>query len=134
VTLNDVARIARLRPRLNAFRPSNTRIEQLLAENASLRLSLEESQASSNEPVATPNAAQELSNPPLGDFVDGRYHGPSSALHNASILPHPERPDLLTLPVNLTEHNAASKELFAEASKQRKYRICFPEEQNEVGY
>jgi hypothetical protein len=79
----------------------------------------------SNETVATPNAAQDLSNPPLKDLIDGRYHGPSSALHNASILPHPERADLLTLPVE--EHNAASKELFAEASKQRKYRICFPD-------
>ena len=83
----------------------------------------------SNETVATPNAAQDLSNPPLKDFIDGRYHGPSSALHNAITLPHAQASDLLAPPVQ--KHNTASKELFAEASKQRKRRI-FLEEPNEM--
>jgi hypothetical protein len=81
--------------------------------------------------VVTPNVAQEPSTPALKDATTSQYHGPSSALHNAITLPHAKDSDLLARPIE--EHNTASKELFAEASRQRKCRF-FLEEQNEVAY
>lgn len=81
----------------------------------------------SSEPIATPNAAQELSTPVSKAVTTGGYHGPSSALHNAITLTHPKTPGLLAVPD--MEDNTASKELFAETSKQRKYRFS-PGEQN----
>lgn len=82
-----------------------------------------------SEPVITPKVAQKPRILTLQEAITSQYHGPSSALHNAITLPHAQASDLLAPPVQ--KHNAASKELFAEASKQRKRRI-FLEEPNEM--
>ena len=75
----------------------------------------------SSEPVVTPNAAQGVIAPAFENVTTDQYHGPSSALHNAITLTHPNTPGLLAVPD--MEHGTASRDLFAEASKQRKYRF-----------
>ena len=82
-----------------------------------------------SEPIVTPNAAQEVIAPVLRTVTTGHYHGPSSALHNARTLTHPNTPGLPAIPD--VEHSTASRDLFAEASKQRKYRFS-PVEQDKA--
>lgn len=108
------------------LRPSSSRIAHLVDENATLRASLERLQTPSTPVAASTdcNTSQRRGNhqlraaiSPQSDhrtsFTGTKYHGPSSALHDA------ELPDTHPSSVLSVEAADVMGDLFASTSKQR---------------
>lgn len=127
--ITDMARCRLTTP----ARPSNSRIARLSEENALLKASLEKTQAigstesarfvSAHGPMTShlatgANIHADTSRQNMPRTAEA-FHGPSSALHDASISTSTSALDSSTV-----EYAASKSELFAEASRQRKYTIA----------